>query len=231
MPLNTIDYSKTIFYKIVCNDLRIKECYVGHTTDFKSRKRLHKSKCTVEGNPKYHLKLYAFIRDNGGWMNWSMVPIETKKCESVYDALKRERELIEENQAQLNGHIPSRTYTEWKQDNSEKIKEQKHLWYESKKHTEDFINATKQYTIENANRIAESKKNYYLKNKEAITEYKKSYYIQHIQEKKDYDKEYRFQNAENIKARRIEKVDCPKCGKTLTRNSLHKHLKTQHPGM
>ena len=31
MPKKIIDYSKTIIYKIVCNDLTITEVYVGHT--------------------------------------------------------------------------------------------------------------------------------------------------------------------------------------------------------
>ena len=29
-----MDYSKTHFYKIVCKDLNIKDCYVGHTIKF-----------------------------------------------------------------------------------------------------------------------------------------------------------------------------------------------------
>ncbi len=44
MPRNEIDYSKTIIYKIVCNDLTITDCYVGSTTDFKTRKAAHKNK-------------------------------------------------------------------------------------------------------------------------------------------------------------------------------------------
>jgi hypothetical protein len=229
MPLNTIDYSKTIFYKIVCNDLNVKDCYVGHTTDFKSRKRLHKSKCTVEDNPKFHLKLYAFIRDNGGWENWSMVPMETIHCKDKFEALKRERELIEENQAQLNGNIPSRTYAEWKQDNDEKIKERKHLWYEKVKETEEYKKNQKQYLLENAETISKRKKEYRLRNNEWLSEYYKDYAQKHRQDKQDYDKEYRLQNAEKIKAYRSEKLECPKCGKTMARWSLNKHLKTLHP--
>ena len=38
MPLNEIDYSKTMFYRLVCKDLEVSDFYIGHTTDFKSRK-------------------------------------------------------------------------------------------------------------------------------------------------------------------------------------------------
>ena len=35
-------------YKIVCNDLSITDCYVGHTTDFVKRKCNHKIICNNE---------------------------------------------------------------------------------------------------------------------------------------------------------------------------------------
>ncbi len=38
MPKKIIDFSKTIIYKIVCNDLNITDVYVGRTTNFINRK-------------------------------------------------------------------------------------------------------------------------------------------------------------------------------------------------
>jgi hypothetical protein len=46
MPKMNIDYSKTVTYKIVSNDLNIRDCYVGSTTEFTKRKYGHKSDCT-----------------------------------------------------------------------------------------------------------------------------------------------------------------------------------------
>ena len=37
MPKQIIDYSKNIIYKMVCNDLNVKDVYVGHTTNFINR--------------------------------------------------------------------------------------------------------------------------------------------------------------------------------------------------
>ena len=45
MPRKEINYLNTIIYKFVCNDLNIKDTYVGHTTDFIKRKATHKSHC------------------------------------------------------------------------------------------------------------------------------------------------------------------------------------------
>lgn len=56
MPRKVINYSKTKIYKIVCSDVKIKECCVGSTTNFTNRKRHHKSACTKESNVGYILK-------------------------------------------------------------------------------------------------------------------------------------------------------------------------------
>ena len=73
MPKLPIDYSKTIIYKIVCNDTNITDCYVGHTTDFTRRKQLHKNDCN---NPNGKNIIIKFIRPfmimvvgiNGKWL-------------------------------------------------------------------------------------------------------------------------------------------------------------------
>ena len=62
MPRKPINYQNTIIYKIVCNDLNIKDLYVGHTTDFRRRKGGHKSRSSSSD-----MKIYKAIRDNGGW--------------------------------------------------------------------------------------------------------------------------------------------------------------------
>jgi hypothetical protein len=108
MPCLPIDYANTIIYKIVCNDLSIKECYVGHTTDFVRRKWSHKYCCKTETDKKYHLKVYKIIRDNGGWENYSIIRIEKYPCKDVNEAKKKEREWFENLNSKLNSHLPQR---------------------------------------------------------------------------------------------------------------------------
>jgi hypothetical protein len=102
MPRGANDYSKTHFYKIVCDDLNIKECYVGHTVNFNQRKHVHGVDC--EKHPER--KLYKFISANGGWDNWDMVLIETIKCNNNIEAKSRERYWIELLNASLNSNTP-----------------------------------------------------------------------------------------------------------------------------
>ncbi len=70
MPRLPINYEKRHVYNIVSNDLNITECYGGHTTDFKSRRGNHKTRCNNENDKRYNNKLYQFIRNNGGWNNF-----------------------------------------------------------------------------------------------------------------------------------------------------------------
>ena len=102
MPLKQIDYSKTHFYKIICKNTNIKDTYVGHTTDFKTRKGCHKRVCNNSNDKKYNLPIYKFIRENDGWDDFDMILIETVSMKNSLEARKRERELIEELNAEIN---------------------------------------------------------------------------------------------------------------------------------
>ena len=105
----------------MCKDLTITECYVRHTTDFANRKKRHKSACTNPRDKHHNLLVYQYIRDNGGCGGWDMILIEQCKCENHLDALKKEREYVEQLKAILNVCIPSRYYKEWCEYNKEKM--------------------------------------------------------------------------------------------------------------
>ena len=122
MPKKDINYSKTIIYKIVCNDLNITDVYVGHTTNFTKRKALHKSNCNNINSKNYNLKIYNTIRNNGGFENWSMIEIEKfQDCNDINEASARERYYYELLNAKLNKNYPARNVKEYYQDNKDKI--------------------------------------------------------------------------------------------------------------
>lgn len=133
MPLNPINYLKTVMYRIVCNDVLITDCYVGSTTDYKTRKRRHKCNCHNESKKEYNFNVYKFIRDHGGWSNWSMVPIEEFSCNTKHEAAIRERYWLEYYMASLNSQVPSRTDEQYRFDNADKIKEYNKTYYEKRK--------------------------------------------------------------------------------------------------
>ena len=141
MPKKPIDYSKTIFYKLVCSDLSVKDCYIGHTTSFRKRKTVHKNTCKNPNVADHNMPVYKFIRENGGWENWRMIEIDTLYCRDKIDAEKKEREFIEQMTATLNRNKPYTTIEEkkaykkeWTNNNWDRVKEQKQIWWEEHKH-------------------------------------------------------------------------------------------------
>ena len=120
MPRKPINYDNTIFYKLVCKDTNVKECYVGHTTEFTNRKCSHKGRCTNPNNVKYNYRIYQIIRENGGWDNWDMVMIEQRSCANLMEATKIERQHYESSQLPVNNNIPAGTLEEWREANKNK---------------------------------------------------------------------------------------------------------------
>ena len=112
MPRIAIDYSKTIFYKIVCRDPEIKDCYVGHTTNWVKRKNGHKNTCINALANGHNYIVYQFIREHGGWDNWEMVMIETCECANSIEACKKEREYFDILKPTLNKYTPYLTADE-----------------------------------------------------------------------------------------------------------------------
>jgi hypothetical protein len=94
-------------YKIVCNDLNVKDVYVGHTTDFTKRETRHKYDCINHNSKKRNLKVYETIRVNGGWENWTMIEIEKYPCHDKNEARARERYWYELLNANLNMICPT----------------------------------------------------------------------------------------------------------------------------
>ncbi len=164
MPRKPINYQNGLIYKLACNDPEIKEEYVGSTTSFKHRKRRHKSNCIDVNITSY---VYKFIRDNGGWDNWSMVLIEYYPCNSQLELEQRERYYIELYESKLNSNIPTRTEDEKKEQKKEyyeKNKEQK------KEYSKEYH---KKYNEINKEKLKKQKNEYYKNNKEKLKEQRK----------------------------------------------------------
>ena len=216
MPKIPMDYSKTIIYKIVCNDLSIKECYVGHTINMTKRKCCHKSTCNNEKDKAHNLKIYQIIRENGGWDNWSMLLVEKFPCKDKYEACKREREVYEELEAKMNTFRPYMTKEELKQYHEEYNKQYREEHKEGKKHyNKQYRQEHKQYHEE-----------YYQEHKEESKEYHKQYREEHKEELKQYKKQYGKRYYQEHKATINEKVECEYCLKLLSKSNMSRHHKT-----
>lgn len=78
-------------YSITPIDPTIKIAYVGHTTNFRSRKSQHKRTCINTNDPNHNCKTYQLIREHKGFDYWEMKPLEECECENKTQARIRER--------------------------------------------------------------------------------------------------------------------------------------------
>ena len=121
-----VNYKNSSIYKLCCNDVGVKEIYVGSTCNFNRRKQEHKNCCKYPSNTKkYNLPVYKYIRSNGDFENWSMILIESVSCDTKKELHAIERKHVEELNAMLNSSVPGRTKAEYRIDNKETIKASK----------------------------------------------------------------------------------------------------------
>jgi hypothetical protein len=168
-------------YKLCCIDPEIKEIYIGSTKNLRVRKGQHKYDCNTENNKNNKMKVYQFIRNNGGFDNWDIVQLERFEFNTKYELHARERHFIELLKPSLNKQKPTRTKKEWNQENKEEIKEN-----------------VKQYYEKNKKEILEYHKNYNKENKEKIKQYNNKKYCENKDEIRDRQRIYREKNREKI---------------------------------
>ena len=206
MPKTNTNYNNTISYKIVCNDLNIKDLYVGHTTNFIKRKNHHKWSCSNIN--RCNLKVYQTIRNNGGWDNWNMIEIEKYPCNDSNEAKSRERYWLETLSASLNRQLPTRTNKEYYNLNKDKINEQK-----------------KDYYYNHKAEYKENYKNYYDLNKETIIKKVRLYSDLNKDKIKTKMSVYTRVNKDKIKERQSETIIC-ECGSKFWKSNEKRHQTT-----
>ena len=177
----------------MCNDLTVKDCYVGHATDFRKRKNQHKTVCHDEKRPDYNFPLYQCIRQHDGWDNWSMVPIQQSSCINKLEALAIERALMEELNAMLNVLTPGRTRKEYRIENKELIADQK-----------------KRYADTHKEHIQQYQKKRYENQKETILEQNKQYREAHKEKLAEQHRKYLEEHKTELYARKKERYDLNK---------------------
>jgi hypothetical protein len=160
--MTTIANREGLIYKIVCNDLNVKDIYVGSCQAFRARKCQHKHNCCNSNSKSYNINVYQFIRANGGWNNWSMLQIETVMFRDKRELLTRERHWIETLKATLNSQIPTRTDQEYREEHKTEMKQYR------EEHKTQILEKVKQYREKNKTEIKEKVKQYYKSNKQQI---------------------------------------------------------------
>ena len=74
-------YYNSVIYKIVCRDPNIQNIFISATSSSPwVHSNMHKQNCNNPESKLYNIPLYKFIRANGGWTNWYVVPMYRFFC-------------------------------------------------------------------------------------------------------------------------------------------------------
>ena len=184
-----------VIYKIKSLDPNIDYCYIGSTQNFTKRKCYHKNRCNLI-NKTSDTKLYDTMKENGGWNNWEMIPIEEYLCDTPLQARMREQYWIDEIEKNKLNSIKAFVTKE------QKLEQQKEYYSVNKEKYEEYravnkkkiLEQNKEYYSANKDKIAEKNSEYRAVNKEKIAEYKA------VNKEKfaEYDKKYKAINKEKI---------------------------------
>jgi hypothetical protein len=185
-----------VMYKIIPKNKNLNYCYVGHTTDFPSRKYQHKLACINETHTKMHLKLYQVIRENGGYNEWQIIEIEKLNEKTNLEARMREQELIIEHKANLN------TLSAFITEEQRKLTKEACTQKYREENKELLKEQTKKYKEDHKEIIAEQMKKYREENKETIKEKNKEYKEKNKEKFEEWGKAWREKNKENLKEKR-----------------------------
>ena len=107
-------------------------------------------------------KLYATIRENGGWDNWKMIQIEERIVKSKREAEKIEQDLVGKLKTNLNSQRSF--YTENPKDYCKQYYQEHKLEHDLK---------TKKYYHDHIDEIKKYKEQWQEENKESISEKRK----------------------------------------------------------
>ena len=161
MPRKT-DFSNCYIYHIIDSNKVVH--YVGSTSNINSRKSKHKYECNNQNRPNYHYNIYKYIRENGGWDSFEMIPIRRiQNISNTTDLRIAEREEMEKFTG-LKNMIGSYT-------SPEEHLEQMRNWYENNK--ERHKETDRKWRENNKERKKETDRKWREKNAEKLSEYMK----------------------------------------------------------
>ena len=139
------------FYRIYSKNPAITECYIGSTEDLYQRKILHKSDCNNINSTRYNIKVYQYIRSNGGFDEFEFEIVDTFTS-SETDRFIHENKLMDLYGSTLNTKRAFRTEEERKEYDKEYKKEYSKEYYET--HKEEI----KEYSIKYSKEYRETHK-------------------------------------------------------------------------
>ena len=164
------DFSKSTIYHIRNIETK-KVVYVGSTTNFLVRKNKHKHSCIKpninNNNNQYNQPIYKYIRDNGEWNSYIVVPVLQLSLENNIQLLIEEQKEIDKYDTLINCKKSKQDTELYKKESLERLNK----WKED--NTDREKQAKKDYTIKHRDKILQNHKDRYNANKTETNEKRK----------------------------------------------------------
>jgi hypothetical protein len=100
---------KCYIYKIE-NNTDKEQFYIGSTLNLSRRKSHHKKNVKNKVGKLYWCKLYVYIRNHGGWDNFTFTKIDEIEINLLSEGTQYEQSIIDELKPTLNSIKANKTY-------------------------------------------------------------------------------------------------------------------------
>lgn len=84
-----VNYQNSVIYMICCDDLNVRKFFMMYTTNVQNTSCLFKANCIHNYAQSYYSPMYRYIRNHGGYENWSIVIVEEFPCDDLIDLRER----------------------------------------------------------------------------------------------------------------------------------------------
>tara|TARA_R110000803_G_scaffold45069_1_gene95138 strand:+ start:218 stop:814 length:597 start_codon:yes stop_codon:yes gene_type:complete len=180
------DYSNCYIYHFVDSDKVVH--YVGSTSNMNSRKSKHKYACKTEHCKEYNFDIYKYIRANGDWDAFEMVPI--RKLENISN--KTELRIAE--QEEINKFTT--------------LKNKYGSYVSPEQHVANGLEATRIWRKNNPQKYFESSRlsdrKYYEANSEKVLQYQRKWRQENAEKLSQYRRKYRESNRDEINKKKCQ---------------------------
>jgi hypothetical protein len=189
------NFNQARIYKITCNLPTINEIYIGSTADYESRCIRHWSDCHNVNSPNYSFKVYNYIRNNGGFGNFTIDVIEHYPCANKTEMRIREQYYINTLKPTLNSIRAFRSEEELKEYNNQYRTDNKDYYNQyNNQYRTDNLDYFKQYRNNNKDQL-KSKSNQIIQCSNCDKSYRKKCKSKHV--RTEYCKNYKSTTSES----------------------------------
>lgn len=213
-------------YKLIKKDATNDDMvYIGSTEDIDQRMYRHKIACNNINNRKSDYKVYKYIRENGGWDEWTYEIIDEVEVALRDDASKYEGNYILKYDAinKLNDVVAGRSKKEYYEQNKEHLSQNMREYYEQNK--EQFAQYRKERYKSNKEQILQKQKEGYERDKEQRLKDASIYRELNRALLAQKQREFRENNKEKLAQKRKEKYQQNKEQINERRKEKYKQLK------